>query len=298
MTRRALEIRVGIVVVLASLTLVLGVMWFQKFKLVEKRYEFYAKFGEVGGLKTDNPVFVDGVERGIVEAVSLGGDGVVVCLGIRVGVEIPSDSGIRLQSVGIMGERFVSITRGVSARPIAPGDTVAGEYKAGLSEILGSAGDILEDLAQTSRDLREVLETLSQDGKLRSSIDDLSDASANLRLITDENQPRLSNAIASIERVSTRVDTLVATHYASLDSTLAALGSTGKNVEGAVQNLSRASEDLREITHRLREGEGTLGKLLADDELIDRLNATVSKLDSLITDIKLHPGRYVTLELF
>jgi len=99
-------------------------------------------------------------------------------------------------------------------------------------------------------------------------------------------------------RVSTRMDSLIAKHYASLDSSLAGIGRTGQNVDVAVQNLSSASEDLKEITRRLREGEGTVGKLLADDELIDRLNTTVSKLDSLITDIKLHPGRYVTLELF
>ena len=66
----------------------------------------------------------------------------------------------------------------------------------------------------------------------------------------------------------------------------------------AVENLARASDDLKDITARLRAGEGSLGKLLTEDELVNKLNATISDLDSLITDIKLHPGRYVTLKLF
>ena len=49
MTRRGLEVRVGFVVVLASAILVTGVMWFQKFRLVEKRYSFFTRFDEVGG---------------------------------------------------------------------------------------------------------------------------------------------------------------------------------------------------------------------------------------------------------
>ena len=298
MTRRGLEIRVGIVVVAAAVILVLGVMWFQRFQLVEQRYGFFVRFVEVGGLKAEDQVFVDGVTCGFVESVALGATGVVVRLGIREGITFPHDSRVRLQSAGMMGDRYVAINRGNSPRPIAPGDTIDGEFMMGLSELMGGAGEVLEEVAEAARDLREVLDTFSRDGKLQSSLDDLSAASENLRAITDENQPKLASAIAGIERVSTRMDSLIARHYASLDSSLAGVGRTGHNVDVAAQNLSSASEDLKEITRRLREGEGTMGKLLADDELIDRLNTTVSKLDSLITDIKLHPGRYVTLELF
>jgi phospholipid/cholesterol/gamma-HCH transport system substrate-binding protein len=298
MTRRGLEIRVGFVVVLAAIIVVLGVMWFQKFELVESRYEFFARFNDVGGLKSADQVYVDGVVRGRVESVELGDMGVVVRLGIRVGVEFPVDSRLKIQSAGMMGERFLAVTRGTSPQAIAPGDTVDGELMMGLSELMSGAGEVLGDVAKTSRDLRDILEALSRDGKLQSSIDDLSAASSNLRSITDENQPKLANAIAGFERVSTRMDSLIARHYSSLDSSLAGIGRAGQNIDEAVQNLSSAAKDLKEITRRLNEGEGTLGKLLSDDELIDRLNSTVSKLDSLITDIKLHPGRYVKLELF
>jgi phospholipid/cholesterol/gamma-HCH transport system substrate-binding protein len=298
MTRRGLEIRVGIVVVLASIILVLGVMWFQKFKLVERRYHFYARFSEVGGLKSGNVIYINGVERGRIEGVNLGVDDVVVTMAIREGVNIPENSHVSLQSVGIMGERFVAIKMGGASRAIAPGDTIEGDFMMGLSEVMSSAGEILDELTLTSRNLRDILETFSGEGRLQNSVDNLSVASENLRAITEENQPRLASAIESIDNVSTRMDSLIERHYVSLDSSLAGLGRTGQDIETAVKNLSRASEDLREITRRLREGEGTLGKLLTDDQLINNLNTTVEKLDSLITDIKLRPGRYVRFELF
>jgi phospholipid/cholesterol/gamma-HCH transport system substrate-binding protein len=298
MTRTGLEIRVGFTVVLASVILVLGVMWFQKFKLVEKRYQFFARFGEVGGLKSGDQIYVNGVERGRVRSVNLVENGVVVELGVRVGSEIPYDSHVMIKSVGIMGERFVAITKGSSPHIVAPGDTINGEFLMGLSEVMGSAGEILDELAKTSQNLRKILELLSEEGRLQTAIDDLSQASANLREITAENQPRLANAIKSIEDVSANMDSLISRHYASLDSSLAGFGRTGQEIDVAAQNFAQSSEDLKEITRRLREGEGTLGKLLSDDEFLENLQGTIAKLDSLILDIKLHPGRYVRLELF
>ena len=298
MTRRTLEIRVGFVIVLSSAILVTGVMWFQKFKLVEKRYTFYVKFHEVGGLQSGDPIFVNGVEQGRVQSVSLGNREVVAELGIREGVNIPADSRVVLKSVGIMGERFVAVTHGVDTASIAPGDTISGQFLMGLSEVMGAAGSILDELAETSRNLREILESFTSEGKLQSGIDDLAEASENLRSITADNQPRLARAITNFQRVSTRMDSLLAGHYASLDSSMASFGRAGSKAETAVENLARASDDLKDITARLRAGEGSLGKLLTEDELVNKLNATISDLDSLITDIKLHPGRYVTLKLF
>lgn len=285
-------------VVIAGVILVTGVMWFQKFKLVEKRYGFFVRFEQVGGLQTGDPIFVNGVEEGRVQTITLGRREVIAEMGIREGVRIPADSRVALKSIGIMGERFVAITHGEAEAAIAPGDTINGTFLMGLSEVMGAAGSILDELAETSRNLREILEGITGEGKLHSTIDDLALASENLRAITTDNQPRLAGALENLQRVSARMDSLMAAHYTTLDSSMASFGRAGSRVEVAVENLSRASDDLKDITGRLRAGEGSLGKLLTEEELVDKLTATLAGLDSLITDIKLHPGRYVTLKLF
>ncbi len=67
MTSRGLEIRVGAVVILGALIAVIGTMWFQKFQLAEKRYTFFVRFNEVGGLLNGDPIQINGVERGNVD---------------------------------------------------------------------------------------------------------------------------------------------------------------------------------------------------------------------------------------
>lgn len=290
MRRQALEVRVGLVVVLASVILVVGTMWFQKFQLSEKRYPVYVTFVEVGGLVSGDPVYINGVERGRVANVYLHPDNVVVALGIEEGVGLPRDSRIVLKSVGIMGERFVAITQG-SGTPAAPGDTLSGEFLAGLSEVMGAAGTIVDEIAETSRNLREVVEMLTAEGRLQVTMENVAETSEHLREFSREATPRLIRVVESFERVAAMFDSLATKHEAGLDSTMVA-------AEKASADLAAAAEDLRQITERLQAGEGSLGRLLSDEELINRLESAVSGLDSLIMDIKLHPGRYVTFRIF
>jgi len=298
MTRAGLEVRVGLTVVLAGVILVVGTMWFQKFQLVEKRYNFFVRFDQVGGLVAGDPIVVNGVESGRVERVDLGEGHVVVVLALRDGVNVPDDSYIALKSVGMMGERFVAITRGTSRGAFAAGDTTDGVFQMGLSELMGTAGTILEEIAETSRNLKEILDALNANGQIENTMSNLSGVSERLRTVADGSAPRLTRAIERFDHLTTMMDSLVAGHYASLDSSLSAFGRSGSKMEVAVDNLEAVSSDLRDITSALREGEGTLGKLIQDDEMATKLESTIAGLDSLINDIKLHPGRYVTFKLF
>jgi phospholipid/cholesterol/gamma-HCH transport system substrate-binding protein len=273
-------------------------MWFQQFKLAEKRWSFFVRFDQVGGLVVGDPVYVNGVESGRVEHVDLRTNKVNVRMGVREGVVIPEDSRVTLKSIGIMGERFVAITQGGSAGALSPGDTTTGTFLMGLSEVMGTAGSIMDEIAETSRNLREVLEMLNQEGKLDETMSNLAEVSHRLRDITDENQPKLTDAISRFEHVASMMDSLVSAHYSSVDSSLAAFGRSGSKAEVAVENLESVSSDLRDITEALRDGKGTMGRLLNDEEMAIKIESAIAGLDSLIEDIKLHPGRYVTFELF
>lgn len=298
MRKPGLEVRVGAVVLIATVVAIVGTMWFQKFQLIEKRYAFQVKFDEVGGLVVGDPIFINGVECGRVNSISLQPRGVVVEMAVRDGVRVPRDSRISLNSIGLMGERFVAIRQGVSDAVVAPGDTLSGDYLMGMSEVMGSAGSILDEVHETARSLREISESLNQDGKLQAGVADLAATSKNLRAMTERNGKRIDRAAARFEHTAAMLDSLVSGRYAAIDSSLASLGRAGGSAEIAADNLADVSKDLKEITARLRAGEGTAGRLLTDDELIKRLESTVAEMDSLMEDIRTNPGRYVKFSLF
>ena len=298
MTSRGLEIRVGAIVIAGALIAVIGTMWFQKFQLADRRYEFFVRFIEVGGLTSGDPIQVNGVESGRVSAVELLSNGVVVEMGVRDGIVIPRDSEIALKSIGMMGERFVWIQLGDSSAVISPGDTVDGEYLMGLSEVMASAGTVLDEVQVTTKHLREIATTLSANGRLQEGVEDFAVSTKNLRGMTERNKRRLDRAIVRFEHSATMLDSLINGRFSAVDSSLAAIGRVGGKAEVTVDNLAEVSQDLREITAKLQSGEGSAGRLLNDDTFILRLESTVAELDSLVADIQKNPGRYVKFSLF
>jgi phospholipid/cholesterol/gamma-HCH transport system substrate-binding protein len=298
MTGRGLEIRVGAVVVLAGVLLVIGTMWFQRFQGAEKRYSFYVRFNDVGGLIGGDPIFVNGVERGKVKKVDLKANTVVVEMAMREGVVVPNDSQVSLQAVGIMGERNVTIVRGKSPHAIAEGDTINGVLLMGLGEVMGKAGDIIAEVESTLNDLREVTQALNANNKLKDGIDDFAATGKNLRTMTEQNSAHLNRTMDNLDKSTAQLTRLLDTHYADIDSSLTAFGKAGREVQNTVVHLTEISDNLKQISTNLKDGKGSAGRLLTDQTLVLRLESATASLDTLLKDMREHPGRYVKFSLF
>ncbi|MBI4720495.1 MAG: MCE family protein, partial [Chitinivibrionia bacterium] len=240
-------------------SLIVGIMWFQRFKLVEKRYDFYVTFPDVGGLTKDDPIMINGVEKGRVTEVYLEKHGVVVEMGVREKVVFPKDSRVSLRSIGIMGERYVAIQSGVSVDVVEPGDTLAGYLESGMSEVMGETGQVLTELVAATAHLKEVLRVVLEEGKLAESMSNFHSVSEGLKDVAGDNQAPLYTAIRRFEHVTVVLDSLIGSRYASLDSTLQSFSSAGRRMDAAVDNLSTVSADLKALTERINSGEGTLG---------------------------------------
>jgi len=298
MTGRGLEIRVGAVVVLAGVLLVIGTMWFQRFQGAEKRYSFYVRFTDVGGLIVGNPIYVNGVQRGTVKRVDLKANEIVVEMAVRADVALPSDSHVTLPAVGFMGERQVTIVRGVAANAVAPGDTLTGDLLMGLSDVMGKTGDIIDEVESTLSDLREVTRALNANNKLRDGIDDFAATGKNLRTMTEQNSAHLNRTMDNLDQSTAQLTRLLDTHYADIDSSLTAFGRAGREVQNTVTHLTEISDNLKQISTNLKDGKGSAGRLLTDQTLVLRLESATASLDTLLKDMRQHPGRYVKFSLF
>jgi len=298
MTGKGLEVRVGTAVVAAALVAIIGTMWFQKFQLAEKRYKIFVKFTDVGGLVTGDPILVNGVEGGRVSKIDLLDRMVVVEMGVKQGIAIPKDSRISLAAVGFMGERQVTITRGTAGATIAPNDTVGGELEMGMGEVMGQAGDAMEDVKTVIKNLRDLTEAINKDKKLENGIADLAATSKNAREMTEENRARINHTLESIDRSTAQLSKLLDTHYADIDSSLTAFGKAGREVNNSVAHLTEISNNLEQISTNLKAGKGSAGRLLTDKTLVENLESATASLDTLLKDMKAHPNKYVKFSLF
>jgi phospholipid/cholesterol/gamma-HCH transport system substrate-binding protein len=65
-----------------------------------------------------------------------------------------------------------------------------------------------------------------------------------------------------------------------------------------IRSLQQTSQDLAIITDKIASGEGSLGKLVHSDSLVNALNATSVQAQLLLEDMRLNPKRYVHFSLF
>ena len=90
-----------------------------------------------------------------------------------------------------------------------------------------------------------------------------------------------------------------------LDRALKRLDTLGERMDTVTASLQRSSESVETVAARAAKGEGSLGKLMTDDELYRDLNQTVNNLNEatlslnrLLDDIQKNPKKYINLKVF
>jgi len=298
MQYKTLEIRVGVTVFLAALAFIIGLMWFQGFKLARDTYQIHAVFPMVGGITQGDKVNLNGVEMGSVKRVALRDRDVLVTMELFAKARIPDDSRIVLQTVGIMGERIITILLGTSESFLEPGATMEGSYDPGITEALAFLGSITGELTQLTKDMRGITGTLMQGDHFKKTVENLAVSTERLRVILEKNAGDLEVGVRSFRRSAETVDRLLTKHSGSLDTMMTSFAETSQELPELVRRMRAVTDTLASISAKLQQEDNTLGALMNDRKLMDRLETAVKDLDDLITDVKANPKRYLKVEIF
>jgi phospholipid/cholesterol/gamma-HCH transport system substrate-binding protein len=70
------------------------------------------------------------------------------------------------------------------------------------------------------------------------------------------------------------------------------------DVAQTLAKVDRTLDNVESVTRQLNSPNGSLGLLMRDPGLYNNMNNTVRSADSLLTDLKKHPKRYVHFSLF
>ena len=86
-------------------------------------YALTARFDQVDGLATGNPVYLAGIQVGSVVKIELAPNSLkpLVTISVRGGLAIPADSALLVMSDGVLGGKFVRIEAGSETEVLKPG---------------------------------------------------------------------------------------------------------------------------------------------------------------------------------
>ncbi|MDE3197673.1 MAG: MCE family protein [Acidobacteriota bacterium] len=120
-------------------------------------------------------------------------------------------------------------------------------------------------------------------GRLHTIENDLDQGKGSLgRFLNDPYSPPLT---AEVNQTIEEAKNLIASYNAGDRST------------HAVDRLQQVSNKLEDALSRVESGQGTLGQMLLNPQLLDSLRKTSKELNSLTADIKKHPMRFASIRL-
>src|SRR5258705_4221740 len=291
---------VGIIAIFAALFILTDAALFRG------RYGVSTGGTEAGGIRRGDPVQMRGVNIGRVQRFKIAKDNVEIRLELEGEYNVPKDSHVELKSGGLLGGTVADVIAGDSTEYLHNGDHVDGRMVPGLFDAANRvAGQVEKVMAQVEKLMTDV--TVKN---IAATADNAQVASRDMRrLIADvstavaEQRKTLATLEASLQRSATGFEK-VATGP-ELDRAMKRLDTLGERMDTVTASLQRSSQSVETVTARAAKGEGSLGKLMADDELYRSLNQTVNNLNEatlslnrLVDDIQKNPKKYINLKVF
>lgn len=263
---------------------------------------YIMEFQQVAGLSQQSHVRIAGVKVGTVEEIGLNQGRAKVIIGVPTDLELYRNATAQLSSLGILGEKYVELDPGTPNTGRLPENSMI-PSKEGVS-----LDELMETLAAIGKDVKGITGAMNasiggEEGrqKLDEIVDNIRVLTAEFRSMAQENHGAINATMANAQAISTELrDRLprLAQQFEDLGRNLNEMVvETRPEMKGMVtdirklaQNFQTTSENIRAITEKINNGEGTIGKLLNDEATVQKINAAVDNVNEMV-------GGFKTMEL-
>jgi phospholipid/cholesterol/gamma-HCH transport system substrate-binding protein len=231
------------------------------------------QFKDVGGLDEKSAVRVAGVRVGRVTKIRLVEGKALVDIELDRDVALRQGASASIESLGLLGEKYVELVPGPFGAPPLPDNAVIlGGVPVSFDEITKLARDIEVDIKEITRSLKESIGGAQGEERLVNIVENMRVISEQVRSMVEANRAGVDATVANFREFSSamselvaRVDSLVTANQGNVTEGLS-------NVREISEKLDTTADNLNQITNRIREGEGTVGKLVQSEETHKNLN--------------------------
>jgi phospholipid/cholesterol/gamma-HCH transport system substrate-binding protein len=265
---------------------------------------YYAVYDQVDGLTVTGPVYLRGYKVGMVEDITYNPqqNNFEVELKVKSQFEIPVNSTAEVYSADIMGARAVRINIGDSRQILESGDTLASAIQPDMiSTVMGQIEPLKEQAVELMATMNRTLESVDKlldstsRAEIQSSLKHLNRTLANAASLSrtlDNISPELVEIVKNLEVLSKGLGESTDEIKGSLENVNAITSSLSK------AELDKTIESLRNLSEKLQDPNGSVGKLLSTDSLHNAVNTLINDVDKLVKGISENPKKYIKVSVF
>ncbi len=277
------EILTGILVIATGAVAVAFLLLLGRTGALTERATYVAYVRNTADLRARAAVHFEGHRAGDVSDVSWDSARGAYRLTLRIprGLPVRTDSRARIRAVGFLGDRFVEVSSGSPAAPVAadgaelPGDEYSGAAEA-FADLAGDLRPALADLKGVLEGLRRLLEPGGASGNLEATLVETRKAAESLGRSADSLQRILDDPDRGLGALVSRANAVVEGPDGTLGAATRRLDSAAGKLEGMTSSASKPlDETLRGAQRTMESLEETAGRL---DKAVADLSAAVDKV--------------------
>ncbi len=292
------EIQVGLVVIAALVVLIAGLLYLQEMRIRRESQQIVVHFQSVGGLSAGDPVHVRGIPLGKVKSIELKDKGVQVTCEIDRRVVLREDASFHVSSVGLVGDRILSLDPGVGRRITAPtGHIFEGHYDLSMPELAGQMADLGQRFDEFLQRLAKTMDVIDQDGGLGGTLRETTRAVRGLADYLERNRGHLDETSAHLASLTSHLDTLISSHGDSLGKAADRLPATLDRADSLLARLDEVAMQTKVLLEAINRQDGVAGTLIHDPEMAEKVKDSIRQMNALIADIRRNPQRYLNLTI-
>jgi phospholipid/cholesterol/gamma-HCH transport system substrate-binding protein len=269
------ELRVGLFVLVGLFILAVAIFYITGAGILGPKYRLYTYLPEVEGVTAGAPVRLDGVSIGNVEKIALNPKPadrtqsiqLVLRIDKKFSSDVRTDSTASLVTEGLLGDRYVTIKRGLTGDALKANSTIPGAPAVAMTEMVERGTDLLDTLNSVSGDLRGIIDQVQQ-GKGTVG-----------KLIKD---PALyDNVNATVSRLNTMVGSIQAGN-----------GTAGKFLtsDELYTKVNTTVDNVNDVIGAVKDQKGTAGKLIYDPEVYNSAKGFLDNGNAVLSDVRAGKG--------
>lgn len=245
-----------------------------------KHVQYKTVISDASGIFEKTPIKVAGINAGRIKSIDLEGNKALITFEILEKIKITPSAQLKIKSVGLLGDKFIDMDLGTQAGDRLPENSlILTEDGEGMEALAKDASAILKDVKEITLSIKESLRDEQGRNVIKSIIQNMDEMTSSLKKITDTNEEKINRIIDDVEALTSQL-ARESDRYQK-DSIMADLSKVGPILD----KVNSTVDDLKVIVADVKDGKGTVGKLLRDDAVVDQVSQTLSSVNRLVNRI-------------
>lgn len=245
-----------------------------------KHIEYKTMLEDASGILEKTPIKVAGINAGRIKSIQLEGNKALITFEIIEQIKITPEASMKIKSVGLLGDKFIDMNVGSQqGERLEAGSMIPTTTGGGFDNLSKDAGDVLKEVKEIASTIKDALRDDQGRNVIKEIVSNIHDMTSTLKRITTGNEDKINKIIDDMEAVTAQL--AHETDRYQKDSLMGDLAKVGPILD----KVDSAVSDLKIIVGDVKEGKGTVGKLLRDDAVVDQVSQTLSSVNRLVNRI-------------